>query len=137
CSVCHTKLDPIGFAFQNFDISGRWRDVEHESYIVDELDSNVAWRGTGDTRPVDTAGVLPGGETFRSFEEFKKIVVEKYQEDMVKGLMKNFLLYATGRKPDIDDMAEIEDIMNRWAAKEYPLRDMLLAVFQTKAFLEH
>ena len=32
CAVCHTKLDPIGFAFQNFDLSGRWRDVEHASY---------------------------------------------------------------------------------------------------------
>lgn len=59
CAVCHVKLDPIGFAFQNFDLSGRWRDVEHESYVVDELDSNVAWRGQGKTRPVDTVGELP------------------------------------------------------------------------------
>jgi hypothetical protein len=137
CSVCHTKLDPIGFAFQNFDISGRWRDVEHEFYKVDELDSNVAWRGTGKTRPVDTVGVLPGGEEYRTYDEFKKVVVKDYQEDMVRGLMKNFMLYATGRTPDIDDMAEIEGVMKRNAAKGYPLREMLLAVFQTKAFLEH
>jgi hypothetical protein len=137
CSVCHTKLDPIGFAFQNFDISGRWRDVEHESYIKDELDSNVAWRGTGKTRPADTLGMLPGGEEFCSYEEFKQIVATKYQKDLVQGLMKNFMLYATGRKPDIDDLAEIDTIMKKHAPQGYPLREMLLAVFQTEAFLKH
>ena len=137
CAVCHVKLDPIGFAFQNFDISGRWRDVEHEFYIVDELDSNVAWRGTGKTRPVDTVGMLPRGEEFRNYDEFKSLVAKEYQDDMVQGLMKNFMLYATGRKPDIDDMAEINEIMEDHADQGYPLREMLLAVFQTKAFLEH
>ena len=63
--------------------------------------------------------------------------MKAYQEDMVRGLMKNFMLYATGRKPDIDDMAEIEGIMKKNAAKGYPLRTMLLAVFQSEAFLEH
>ena len=137
CSVCHTRLDPIGFAFQNFDISGRWRDVEHASYSVDELDGKIAWRGKGKTRPVDTRGILPGGEEFRSYDEFKKVLVKDYQEDMVRGLMKNFMLYATGRKPDIDDMAEIEAIMKKNASRGYPLRTMLLAVFQSEAFLEH
>ena len=62
---------------------------------------------------------------------------QAYQEDMVRGLMKNFMLYATGRKPDIDDMAEIEGIMKKNASRGYPLRTMLLAVFQSEAFLEH
>jgi hypothetical protein len=137
CAGCHVKLDPIGFAFQNFDLSGRWRDMEYESYKKEELDSNVAWRGEGTTRSVDTVGQLPRGEEFRTYADFKEKVVSNYQADMVQGLMKNFMLYATGRKPDIDDMAEIRQIMNDHAASGYPLRTMLLAVFQTKAFLEH
>jgi mono/diheme cytochrome c family protein len=137
CAVCHTRLDPIGFAFQNFDISGRWRSVEHESYVVDELDSNVAWRGKGETRPVDTVGQLPRGEEFRTYAEFKETVASAYLQDTVRGLLKSFMLYATGRKPDIDDMAEIRKIMASHAAEGYPLRKMLLAVFQTKAFLDH
>lgn len=137
CAVCHVKLDPIGFAFQNFDISGRWRDVEHESYFVDELDSKVAWRGIGKTRPVDTLGQLPGGEEFQDYEEFKKVVIRSYQKDIVRGLMKNLMLYATGRQPDIDDLVEIERIMHANESKGYPLQEMLLAVFQTAAFLEH
>jgi len=137
CAVCHTRLDPIGFAFQNFDISGRWRNVEHESYIVKELDSNVAWRGQGETRPVDTVGQLPRGEEFRTYAEFKETVASAYLKDTVRGLLKSFMLYATGRKPDIDDMAEIRNIMEVHGAEGYPVRKMLLAIFQTKAFLEH
>ena len=137
CAVCHVKLDPIGFAFQNFDLSGRWRDVEHSSYAVEELDGKTAWRGKGKTRPVDTAGRLPGGEEFRTYDEFRKVVLQHYQKDLVRGLMKKFMLYATGRQPDIDDIQEIEGIMKKNAPKGYPLRDMLLAVFQTEAFLAH
>ena len=137
CAVCHTRLDPIGFAFQNFDISGRWREVEYETYVVDELDSNVAWRGKGTTRPVDTVGQLPRGEEFRSFAEFKTTVVSRYLPDTVQGLLKSWMLYATGRKPDIDDMAEIRTMMAARADAGYPLRTMLLDVFQTKAFLDH
>lgn len=137
CAGCHVKLDPIGFAFQNFDLSGRWRNVEYESYDKEELDSHVSWRGAGTTRPVDTVGQLPRGEEFRTYAEFKDLVVSKYQQDMVQGLMKKFMLYATGRKPDVDDLAEIRQIMKDNADEGYPLRKMLLAVFQTKAFLEH
>lgn len=137
CNVCHTKLDPIGFAFQNFDLSGRWRDVENASYQVDELDGKIAWRGKGKTRPVDTVGELPGGQKYRTYDEFKEILIRDYQDDVVRGLMKNFMLYATGRLPDVDDRAEIDEIMKRHAAKGYPLGKMLRSVFLTDAFLAH
>jgi hypothetical protein len=136
CAVCHKNIDPLGFAFQNFDISGRWRDVEHESYKRSELDGRIAWVGEGKTRPVDAAGRLPRGEEFKSFAEFKRVVVEKYQPDVVRGLMKNWFVYATGRVPGIDDLAEIAEIMAANRAKGYPLRDLLKGVVRSRAFLE-
>ena len=51
--------------------------------------------------------------------------------------MQHFMLYATGRKPDIDDLAEIDAIMKNQKSKGYPLREMLVSVFETNAFLEH
>ncbi|MEM7391391.1 MAG: DUF1592 domain-containing protein, partial [Verrucomicrobiota bacterium] len=137
CSVCHTQLDPIGFAFQNFDISGRWRDVEHEKYHTEELDGKIAWRGQGKTRPVDANGTMPGGETFSSFDEFKAILLKHYQKAMVRGLMKNFTLYASGRKAGVEEMAEIRRIMEQHEAKGYPLKDLLKGVFRSNAFLEN
>ena len=136
CAVCHRTIDPVGFAFQNFDISGRWRDVEFDAYKRGELDGRIAWVGEGETRPVDSAGRLPRGEAFKTFAEFKQLVVKNYKDDLVRGLLKNFFVYGTGRVPGIDDLAEIAAIMDAHRAKGYPLRDLLKAVAQSRAFLE-
>jgi len=136
CAVCHRTIDPAGFALQNFDISGRWRDVEHESYARGELDGRIAWKGVGATRPVDTTGKLPRGEEFKTFAEFKQLIATRYQADMIRGMMKNLMLYATGRKPDVEDTKEIAAIMKATEPKGYPMRDLLKAVVKSKAFLE-
>jgi len=137
CAVCHKNIDPAGFAFQNFDISGRWRDVEHESYSRSELDGKIAWKGVGKTRPVDAAGRLPRGEEFRNWKEFKQAVAKDYQEDLVRGLLKNLFVYATGRKPDVDDIAEINAIIRKAGSDGYPLRDLVKSVVRSRAFLEN
>ncbi|MGF1583359.1 MAG: DUF1592 domain-containing protein [Gemmataceae bacterium] len=136
CAVCHKDIDPVGFAFQNFDISGRWRDVEHEHYSRDELDGRIAWKGVGKPRPVDATGNLPRGEKFKTFTEFKQVVVKHYQKDMVRGLLKNLMIYGTGRLPGIDEMVEIRSIMKSHRADGYRLGDLLKAVVRSRAFLE-
>ena len=137
CSVCHRKMDPLGFAFQNFDLSGRWRDVEYDTYARNELDGKIEWRGVGKTRPVDTAGQLPGGKKFNSFAQCKQSIVSDHLPDVVRGIMKNLMLFAAGRKPDVEDMAEIRAAIKERAANRYPLADMLKAVVKSKAFLDH
>jgi hypothetical protein len=136
CAVCHKNIDPVGFAFQNFDISGRWRRVEHESYARGELDGRIAWVGAGKARPVDSAGTLPRGESFKTFAEFKDVLVKNYQTDMVRGIMKNLMIYATGRLPGIDDRVEIAAIMKQHRPDGYPLRSLIKAVVRSSAFLE-
>ncbi len=136
CAVCHRTIDPLGFAFQNFDLSGRWRDVEHESYKRGELDGRIAWAGEGKTRPVDAAGRLPRGEEFKTFAEFKRLVAEKYQRDLVRGLSKNLFVYGTGRVPGIDDLSELAELSAALRAKGYPLRDLIKGVVKSRAFLE-
>jgi mono/diheme cytochrome c family protein len=136
CSVCHKNIDPLGFAYQNFDLSGRWRDVEYETYKRGELDGRIAWAGEGKSRPVDATGRLPRGEEFKTFAEFKALVAKNYRDDLVRGLLKNFFVYGTGRVPGIDDTAEITAIMGALRAKGYPVRDLLKAVVRSPAFLE-
>lgn len=135
CAVCHRTMDPLGFAFQNFDLSGRWRAVEHEKYHRYELDGKVEWRGQGKTRPTDAVGKLPRGEEFQSFAEFKTLAVRHYQADMVRGLLKNLSLYATGRQPNVDDLQTIHALMQRRAQAGYPLRDLLKDLLLSEAFL--
>jgi hypothetical protein len=135
CAVCHVHMDPLGFAFQNFDLSGRWRTLEHERYEKKELDGKIEWRGLGKSRPVDTLGRLPRGEEFRTFTEWKDLVVRNYQADLVRGLAKNLLIYATGRRPDVADLAEVDALLKELAPRGYPLRDLLKALLRSKAFL--
>jgi hypothetical protein len=135
CAVCHVRIDPLGFAFQNFDLSGRWRAVEFERYETKELDGKIEWRGVGKSRPVDALGRLPRGEEFRSFGEWKDLVVRHYQADLVRGLSKKLLIYATGRTPDVADLADIDAVMKTLAPKGYPLRDLLKALLRSRAFL--
>jgi hypothetical protein len=136
CSICHRTMDPVGFAFQNFDLSGRWRTVEHERYARGELDGKIEWRGEGETRPVDASGELPRGERFESFAEFRQLVGKHYAGDVARGLTKSLFVYAVGRQPDLADMAEIRVILAKHADTEYRLRDLLTAVVQSDAFLQ-
>ena len=136
CSVCHRKIDSLGFAFQNFDLSGRWRNVEHERYHRYELDGKIEWRGEGHTRPVDAAGNLPRGEAFRSFAEFKELLTHHYLDDIVRGLLKKLTLYGTGRKPDVLDLEEIRVILKEQSSNHYALRDLIKTLIRSEVFLE-
>lgn len=135
CSICHKHMDLLGFAFQNFDLSGRWRDVEHEKYATAELDGKIEWRGVGKTRPVDAAGQLPRGETFKTYAECKQLLVKNYAGDLVRGLMKNYVLYGTGATADVADMAEIRAILAEQQKRGYPMRDVLKSVIRSNAWL--
>ena len=136
CSTCHEKMDPLGFAFQNFDLSGRWRNAEYERYHRYELDGKIEWRGEGKDRPVDAVGRLPRGEEFSSYEEFKALLARHYLDDIVRGLLKKLTLYGTGRKPNVLDLGVIRGIMNEHSGDGYPLRDLLKALVRSRVFLE-
>ncbi|HYE20275.1 MAG TPA: DUF1592 domain-containing protein [Tepidisphaeraceae bacterium] len=135
CSTCHRKMDPLGFAFQNFDLSGRWRDVEHEKYTRNELDGKIEWKGAGKTRPVDAAGKLPRGEAFTTWAECRQLIARNYQDDVVRGLLKSWVIYGTGRLPDVDDLAGIRRLMAEQKAGGYKARDLLKGLVRSKMFL--
>ncbi len=136
CAVCHQDIDPLGFAFQNFDLSGRWREVEFDHYVRNELDGKIEWRGEGKTRPVDAVGQLPGGETFSRFAECKQLLVEHYADDFIEGVLKNWVLFATGRRADIADLKEIRWIIAEHRSERFPLRDLLKALIRSETFLK-
>ncbi|MBL8795323.1 MAG: DUF1592 domain-containing protein, partial [Planctomycetia bacterium] len=137
CATCHRTMDPLGFGLQNFDISGRWRDVEHERYKLGEANESsvTTWEGQGKTRPVDASGQLPRGEAFQNFAEMKTLMANHYADDLARAYLKRLMLYATGRKPDVADLVEMQAIMRTFKGKEYPLRDLLKAVVRSRAFL--
>jgi mono/diheme cytochrome c family protein len=134
CAVCHKTMDPLGFAFQNFDLGGRWREREFDKYNRSELDGKVAWVGAGKDRPVDAAGQLPRGEAFKDFAECRTLLVKHYTDDLVRGLLKNLVLYSTGRRADVEDLADIRRIMAAQKSRGYPLRELVTALVMSPIF---
>ncbi len=135
CTVCHKDMDPLGFAFQNFDLSGRWREVEYSKYVRNELDGKIEWRGEGDTRPVDSKGHLPRGEEFTTFAECKSLIAKNYQRDMLRGILKNLVIYGTGRRPDVQDMTEIGRLLDAAGKNDFASLDLLKSFIRSPIFL--
>jgi hypothetical protein len=79
CASCHARMDPLGFGLENFDVLGRWRAEQSG-------------------QPVDSAGVLPTGESFRGPVELKKLLLDKRRPEFLRNLSRKALGYALGRE---------------------------------------
>jgi len=93
CAGCHAKMDPIGFALDNFDPVGRWRE---------EVSGEA----------IDTFGKLPSGETFKGVDGFKALLMNN-REEFARNLVDQLLRYALGR-----ELAGYDEFAARKAVKE-------------------
>ena len=96
CVSCHSKIDPLGLAFENFDAIGRWRITERVQ------------GGVGDDPPVDASGKLPDGRTFANPSEFKKLLAG--DERLAGAFLEQLATYALRRVMTVDDMEAIHSI---------------------------
>jgi len=120
CAVCHKKIDPLGFAFEHFDPTGRWMEfAKHGKEKV----------------AIDTAGQMPRGEKFQTYEGMKKILLDEYQHDFARGLTKNLLAYALGRELHPEDLETVDAVLQQCREKQYPVKDIIKALVQSDAFL--
>ncbi|MFT4546761.1 MAG: hypothetical protein ACI8XO_003038 [Verrucomicrobiales bacterium] len=97
CAGCHAKMDPIGFALENFDAIGRWRDLDGEFVI-------------------DASSELPGGVKIDGVEGLKREIASR--EDFLKVLTERMLTYAIGRGTEAYDRRVIESISTKLASGE-------------------
>ncbi|MEY4483390.1 MAG: hypothetical protein RL693_842 [Verrucomicrobiota bacterium] len=115
CFGCHQKIDPLGFALENFDPIGGWRNRYGKT-------------------PVDSAGELPGGEKFEDIAGLKKILVQR-QDRFAHMLTDRLLTYACGRRIDALDEPIVEKIVAGTSEHQYGLRSLIEAVVTSEAFL--
>ena len=115
CAACHRKIDPLGFAFENYDAIGRWRT--HEDTAA----------GKGASPPVDASGVLPDGRAFSGPEEFKRLLAAD-PERFAKAVVEKLATFALRRAMTIDDQAAIDAIVASAKADGYRLRSLVDAV---------
>ncbi|MCB1092664.1 MAG: DUF1588 domain-containing protein, partial [Verrucomicrobiae bacterium] len=119
CFECHQKIDPLGFALENFDPIGAWRT----HYPA----------GKKQGPPVDASGELPGGKSFHDIVEFKQLLLDR-KDLFTRFLTERLLTYATGRRMEALDRPEIDRIVAELEAKGLGMRDLLDLVIQSETF---
>ncbi|MGB7343310.1 MAG: DUF1592 domain-containing protein [Pirellulaceae bacterium] len=118
CAECHRKIDPLGFALENFDAIGRWRK-EYEKKM-----------------PIDSAGNLPGGESFQTVSEFRKLLVNR-QDQFNRCLTEKLMTYALGRTLEIRDRPGVDKICKEMTGSDKGLRDLIQAIVSSESFLQN
>lgn len=118
CAACHAKIDPYGFALENYDAVGRWRETYEKG------------------QPIDCGGKLFNKRPFTNIEEFKDgLLAEK--DRFARAFAAHLLAYALGREVTPVDQAALDGIVRATAADGYRLRTLMLQIalstpFQTK-----
>ena len=137
CAVCHAKIDPAGFALENFDVMGGWR----ERYRAQGEGAPEKGIGKGGQKfafhtglPVDASGELPDGRKFRDIREFKQLLLDD-EKQVARNLARQLAVYATGAPIRFADRAKIEDVLQRASSSHYGVRSIIHEVVQSDLFL--
>jgi len=104
CAGCHSQIDPLGFALENYSEFGRWRNG------------------------VDNRGELPNGARFRGPQGLKKALIDTRLDDLGKQLIRKMLSYALGRQLEYYDEAVVREIAQKLKGSGYPLKDMVIEI---------
>jgi hypothetical protein len=135
CAKCHRKIDPPGFALENFDVIGGWRD--HYRSTGNGKEVIIAGRRMPYLQgpAVDAADVTPDGQKFAGVDEFKQLLLAE-PETFARALTVNLLTYATGGLVEATDQRRITSILEKAKAKQWGFRSLLHEVIQSPLFLE-
>jgi hypothetical protein len=123
CASCHTKIDPLGLALENYDAVGAWR----------ERQNGEGRKGGNNDPPIDPSGTMPGGQAFKTLPEFKQLLMEE-KPKFLKGFTEKMLAYALGRPVGAADRELVNGILASTAREEYRLQAMVQAIVATRAF---
>jgi hypothetical protein len=112
CAACHTLMDPIGFGLENFDGTGRWR----------ELDGGFA---------IDASGALPGEQAFEGGVELAALLAQDAR--FPRCVVSKLYTYALGRAPTWD----VSPFTTNWLEGGAGLNDLVVAIATSQPFRQH
>ena len=116
CAGCHNKIDPFGFALENYGPTGVWRDKYENG------------------REVDPSGVLFNQYEFNSLVEFKQLIIQEKQR-FIRAFVSHLLSYALGRKIGPADSPALDDMTTKAMAGADQMRAVLKSVAMSEPFL--
>lgn len=115
CAGCHAFLDPMGFAFENYDAVGRWRDQE---------------KG----HPIDATGSLVRGQQFKDLQDLVQILTRDLSNEVMTNLAEHLLTYSLGRGPSYADRHAIQEIVAKTRKAGNGLQSMIIAICESVPF---
>lgn len=115
CANCHQQMDTLGFAFENFDAIGKFRDKDGND-------------------PIDPSGTLPSGQAFKGPGELKDILKDK--KDLVaRNLTEKLMIYALGRGLEYYDERTIKKVVAEMAKNDYKFSTLVSSIAKSDPFL--
>ncbi len=114
CASCHQRIDPVGFALENYDAVGRWRDTELE-------------------HPVNSSGGLPDGSEFEGVEGLENALLQR-PDVFVRTLTEKLMVFALGRGLTPEDGAAVRRIVSDVAKKDYRFSAIVQRVVLSSPF---
>ena len=114
CASCHQRMDPLGFALENFDALGKWR-------------------AESDGIPIDAAAALPDGSRFDGPEGLRGLLANRRAE-FVRTFTEKLLAYSIGRTIEFYDLPTVRHIARQAAANNYRWSSVISAVVKSAPF---
>jgi len=116
CSSCHSVIDPLGFALENFDVIGGWRTVDEAG------------------KPVDASGSTVGGEKVDGLAGLRALLLSQ-PEQFPRTVTEKLLSYALGRRLEYSDEPAVRKIVRDAAAGNYRWSSLILGIVESPPFL--
>src|SRR5262249_35716036 len=116
CNSCHSVLDPLGFALENFDVIGAWRTIDESG------------------GPVDASGTTAGGRRIQGGQGLRAALLEE-PEQFPRTLTEKLMGYALGRRTEYYDRPAVRQIVRDAAAQNYRWSALIVGIVKSPAFL--
>jgi hypothetical protein len=115
CASCHSMMDPLGLALENYDAIGRWRDYDGPFLI-------------------DPSGELPSGDTFANPLEMAQIVRDDPSTSTC--VARHLFTYLMGRGVEAHDIGTLNEINETWSQNGYTLEALFIQIVQSPLFTQ-
>ena len=116
CFSCHGVMDPLGFALENFDATGKWREKDRMAGAA-----------------IDSSGELPDGSHVNGPDDLRKALLAN-PEQFVQTLTEKLMTYALGRTVDYYDMPTVRAIVRASAKDDYRFSSIVMNVVTSEPF---
>jgi mono/diheme cytochrome c family protein len=114
CAGCHTLMDPVGFAFENYDAVGRWRTIDESG-------------------PIDATGALPDGSRFKGVAELQDAVL-KYPDVFATTFTEKLLSFSLGRGVELSDASAVRGIVRDARSNGYRFSSFISGIVKGTPF---